>query len=274
MLDEKIFATFEKLLGVESERIDRAMTDDLMHIAADASRRGMLNSSAAALQGVKKVADTLPIRAEVAMSLFLRCASAANIKFDQESADDFLVRLSTWFDTEIQRLQGILKASTVFSRRIVNENNEAAFLKYLHDTARMTKTKTEGQVELLVLQNQSQSRDGEKQNGPNINVTGNIGSLHTGDYSSANVIQNIDTGTSERILEALENIANELAASGDDNTDLCEVVEEAKLELKKEKPNTTKLVGLLKGVGGAIGFIPKFQDAYNTLKWAAAGLGL
>lgn len=274
MSEEKMFAAYEKLLSVECEKIDMVMAEELNGVAAEAARDGMYHSSRTALLGVKKVSDTLTVRANVAMLLAERCAVAAGFEFHEKNAKKISNRITEWFDAEVLRLVNLLKGSKVFPKSIVNESNEDAYLKNLYEIARLTKTEIEAKFDLLAMQNQTRSKNNEIQAGPNITIAGNVGSVLTGNYSSSNVVQNIDAGTSQAIVDALDKLTQEIAKTGESNTDLQEVVDEAKSELQKEKPNKTKLVGLLRGISETISLIPKFKTAYETLKWAAVGLGI
>lgn len=94
----------------------------------------------------------------------------------------------------------------------------------------------------------------------------------------ASVSQHIDANAKEQIREILENIKSTLLHSDVNipvpKSELIDVVQESQEELQKEKPNFTRVKGLLASVGTAIQVVASLQPAYTTLKKALMVIGI
>ena len=110
------------------------------------------------------------------------------------------------------------------------------------------------------------------------NIYSPVGSIQTGDNSIANVIQNLDSEVKDQILKTLEDINSILAQSEIEipipKDELIEVVQESQEELKKQKPNVTRLKSLLITVGTSIQVVSSLKPAYEALKQALAFIGI
>ncbi|MEW5818066.1 MAG: hypothetical protein AB1798_22075, partial [Spirochaetota bacterium] len=111
-----------------------------------------------------------------------------------------------------------------------------------------------------------------------LNIYSPVGSIQTGNYSIANVTQNIDTEVREQIRKILEEINLALSHSEVETTapksELIEIVQESQKELQKEKPDVTRLRSLLITVGTSIQVVSSLKPAYETLKQALTFIGI
>lgn len=102
-------------------------------------------------------------------------------------------------------------------------------------------------------------------------------SLQTGDHAVANVSISCAVPESAALIEALEGVARELAKiheiPGHDKLEILELVEDSKGEIRKEKPNKSKVKSYLSGIAGAIGTLSNMKSAYELLTVAAAAAG-
>lgn len=100
----------------------------------------------------------------------------------------------------------------------------------------------------------------------------------TGAGSVANVVQNINADQRESLLSAVEAVkqaildAPELADR--DRTELTEFADEATTELKRDTPNTRRLVTVLQTLAATVQGIASAPQAYQVLRAAAAAIGI
>lgn len=112
----------------------------------------------------------------------------------------------------------------------------------------------------------------------NYNFYGNVGSVQSGDGSTANVVQNLGAGEKEALVQAL-NLAKDAlnAAVGIAPTkraELVAVVQEATAELNGSTPNNTKLHTLLSVIGTTVQSLASAPGAYAALKTTLIPFGI
>lgn len=111
----------------------------------------------------------------------------------------------------------------------------------------------------------------------NYNFYGSVGAVQTGANATSNVIQAIGGEDKERLKHALQQVQNEMSASGTTDAtrdDLHQVLEESIAELEKPKPNGLKLTSLLATVGNAVQTFASAPQAYQVLKSALIPFGI
>ncbi|MBI5269449.1 MAG: hypothetical protein HY856_07185 [Burkholderiales bacterium] len=111
-----------------------------------------------------------------------------------------------------------------------------------------------------------------------INNSGTIGAVQTGPGATAHVQQQWVEGDTSALRQALGDLRDALERSQDVAPEargkLIADVDGAVVELRQERPNKTKLVGLLSAVGDAVAFIGDAQSAYDVVKGLASALGI
>lgn len=143
-------------------------------------------------------------------------------------------------------------------------------------SAALKKVGTEIDLFVYALQKKQGTRTGGE--APVFNIYSPVGSIQTGDHSISNVTQNLDAEVRTKILDALHQISERLK---DPNTFLAEpkaaiveLVDEGQQEIRKDKPNFTKLRSILSSVGGSIQTVASMKPAYEMLKQALTFLGI
>ena len=106
-----------------------------------------------------------------------------------------------------------------------------------------------------------------------------LGSFRPAPGASDSRSQHLDSGAKDALEKAMDALMKALdethsASSGPPLNEVRELVIETKAEVAKPKPNMTKVKSLVTGIGGAISFTPKLKDAYDTVKWAGAMIGI
>ena len=112
----------------------------------------------------------------------------------------------------------------------------------------------------------------------NYNFYGNVGSVQSGDGSTANVVQNLGAGEREALIQAL-NLATDALNSAvgiapNKRAELVAVVQEAADELSSSTPNNTKLHTLLTVIGTTVQSLASAPAAYAALKTTLLPFGI
>jgi hypothetical protein len=106
-----------------------------------------------------------------------------------------------------------------------------------------------------------------------------VGAVVSGSHASASVVQNIGAQERVELSAALERILEGVVGALEDvgqerRDDLVELVREAREEIDRPRPNGLRLTSVLQGIGSAVQTIASVEPAYQTLKGAAALIGV
>jgi len=109
-------------------------------------------------------------------------------------------------------------------------------------------------------------------------VQGNaqVGAIVASPGASAQVTQQNISDNRQLILEALDRVLTAISGSShySELSEARKMVEDARTELGKDKPNSLKLSTAITGIGTAINMLAGLKPAYESLKSAAAVLGV
>ena len=110
------------------------------------------------------------------------------------------------------------------------------------------------------------------------NFYGAVGAVQTGARASANIVQNLDQGDKDALIQALE-LAREAVDHAQEIADIqkqevSSIVDDINSELHSGAPNNTKLRALFTTIGTSIQTLASAQPAYQALKGALIPLGI
>jgi hypothetical protein len=104
-----------------------------------------------------------------------------------------------------------------------------------------------------------------------------VGAIQTGPSATANIVFNIAEDREElrRALDAVRDALSTVEAlPAHPISEVVDLVDEAKIEIDKPKPNNMRLGSALSAVATAIQAVGSLQPAYQTLKAALLPLGI
>ncbi|MFD9902613.1 hypothetical protein [Mesorhizobium sp. NPDC059025] len=225
------------------------------------------------MQAVVRVASKgVPIYAQTAFNLILRCATAYGLRLDRSNVMYFEARLSERIQWESGYLNDLVQISAPF-RNSVPANLLASIMSDLNKVTSLELQRISGELNLTAASN---ARVADVP-APNTHVIVNapVGVLQTGAGSYGVASFTIDSSAADALGKAFEDIQGQLSVLSDKDVgfnrqEILDMVMEAQAETKKERPNSTKLKAFVTGVGSAISFTPKLKAASDTLKWAGA----
>lgn len=265
---------FSALLSVERTKLNDIVKRDIGRAVTQANARGLLRSSVS----MKLVTDTainaIPVYAQTALNLVLRAASAHGETISADNQTDIMEGIKKELLFEIEMLRAAVTGSVPFRDSGISGGDR--LMEQIDKAADLELQRVSGELNLIVAQNKR--AEGNAQTGSTIIVNAPVGVLQTGPGSFGVANQHIDAGAAEALDKALTALLEQLERTDGDGRvnvhEIAEMVTESKAELQKPKPNASKLKSLITGIGSTISYLPKLKDAYDTLKWAANGIGV
>ena len=146
-----------------------------------------------------------------------------------------------------------------------------------------TMTKVSTEIDLFALNLVQRAGTGKTQRqreGPQavFNIYSPVGAIQTGSGATANIVQNLGSQDRDLLIKALELTKQALSSvdeiPGNPKEEVVELVEEAKTEVAKTKPNGVRLTSILTAIATAIQTAGSLQPAYQALKAALLPLGI
>jgi hypothetical protein len=276
MLPAPLMKTFQSLLSVETQKLDEQTRAGVTSQVSMCAGRGALQSSAACQLVVAEASKSIPIRAQTALNLVVRCLAAHSLPVDAATRDDAVALLNDYLDHQQQALRATAQASAPFRSTAAGPE----FLSPIDRATQLERDRLAGELDLMVaaVATRSESRGSAQPGATTIAIHGPVGVVQTGPGSYGTAHQHIDAGAREALEKAIGQILDRLAdaptSTPFDIGEIRQMAEETRAELQSSKPNASKLRALVAGTGSAIAYAPHLKEAYDTLKWAAAFLGI
>ncbi|EHK58165.1 hypothetical protein [Allomesorhizobium alhagi] len=277
-MNDNMIGDFEGLLAVERTKLNDQVKREIGKTTAQFSARGSLQSSMA-IKGVVDVASrTIPIFAQATLNLIIRSTTAHGIAINSTNRDEIRTLVAGHVSNEVARLRAIVSEAPPLKSKSMAPTGET-LLAELGRIEKLEMQRITGELALIAASNDKRIADGVSNNSPTLVFNAPVGVVQTGPGSYGIANQVIDSAAREALENAFTALLEVLAAEESEDVpfDRLEVEElaiEGKSELSKEKPNRTRLKTIVSGIGGAISYAPKFKDAYDTLKWAGALVGI
>jgi len=277
MLDPEISRLVGEKLAVAFEEREKALGQEYVSIISDCNRRGMLHSSGAARVVLELHNTELAIRAAQALGHLKRVASALGIEAGQNTRDNIKEFLGDIVRDQARRLTGAVESCQPFKGRgttsMAGFDVPGAIEITLNRSIRDMEAEIDLWISALERQNQGQG-DGSTQ----INVSGSVGILQSGDYATATQTITLDGEGKQEIARALEVVAQALDQTGGGEQfnvkEVRELVRDCQEEIAKSQPNQTKMKTALTGIAATIQTSAALGPAYETLRGALALIGI
>ena len=260
---------------VEAELADRPLQLGAQFSAelSEFVRRGTLQSSMAGRSAINLVLHELAVRERLIYNAVVRTLDAHGVMPTKATRDDVLAEIRVRVHQEHDKLLDALAATPLFN---ASGLKVAAFAGEMATKRTQVLNKAEAELDLLIAR---AARPGAIAGATVSNTTVNIGVYQVGDHNTAHAVQNIDQSTRQSVTTALDEIERQLvmvpdAALSAPRADAHQMIELARGELAKEKPNRTLLASTLTGLAGVVGTVAQLQPAYEALKGALAHFGI
>lgn len=275
MLDNRVIDLANRQIQLACEDQQQELANEIKSIQMDTARRGMMVSGSyiAAVQDACVRATTE--RGKFVWDILFRCITTVGVSYDENIEQQLKSAVDKHFPEHMSSIKHHVQEAARIGRMpdIVSKMPDdigrarSAALRKIHS-----------EIELFLMK--LKTTPAEIPYTPSqINIHhSTIGALQTGTGAIANISQQIDTQAIQEISNALTLIAKELASIDalpqNEKSEIVELVDDGITELRKEKPNLSKIKSYISAIGNAVSFTANLKPAYETLKAAAAMIGL
>ena len=257
----------ERRATLELEDRIKIFAKEVAELRSQFNARGVLFSSIDVSAVHEAVSREARIRAAIIWNALARALSVSQTLLTEESAreaKEFIDRLLRKHSNDLQ------EHLTTAARALPGHHAESVDPLL---AAALERFYTEVDFALL----SSLTRAGDRR-GPVINIYQSQGIVQTGDFARASVTINISAEERQEITRALEAAREAVekapSLSPRERRSVIELIDETRVEAKKEEPNRLKLRAGLQGVATAIQTLGSAPQAYGLVKGAAALLGV
>ena len=271
-LPTQMLNTFYSLISVEYDNLDKQLRSSIQIIERQAAASHAIGSSRTALLVCEAGAASLSRRCRMAWTQLYRVLSAHEVEVTADTAPEFLSELGAQASHALQTVRTVVGNSAVF--RMSGGEAKMAFMKTIDDAFDQELALMKAEADLLV----ASSKRAKTVASQSVVINGNGNLVVTGDGNQVSSFAQIDSQTSAAIVEAMrltiENLRSTPPEANVAIDDLKQIAEEVITEVEAPKPNVLKVKGAIKTVAETIKFIPSLKAAYESVRPAAAMLGI
>jgi hypothetical protein len=276
MLDQETIRLARDRIHLEIREQNARIGNEIQRRLAEMSARGVLNSGITLDRVASLCADAAKDRAQLAWLTLHRFVTTSGVRHYAGIANDLKEIVAEFLPLALGDLKGYV---TDIARRLSNPDFIAQAEQRVAAGRAAGLEKVNSEIELFAVSIKRQQDAAQSKGESQIfNIYSPVGSIQTGPNAVAFVTQTIDAATRKQITSAL-NVVEEMLAATDSlpaypKAEVIEIVREAKGELAKPEPNTTKLRSLLSTTATAIQTVASMKPAYELLKAGLAHLGI
>ena len=263
MIDPEVSRLVRERIGPRMEERRRLVPRRILVIENDMATRG-LGQSSIRTQVIQEACEQ-EVAARIALSWteLKNILAAVGVSFTEELAGDLKGQVA----------QHIAVADLV---QIVNgaAGDDHRFHSSVERELRMLSSDVDLYCANLKRVAEQQGRTGQ----PILNFHGPVGAVQTGPYAAASVVQQFGVEQRQALARALDELRARIetleASALPQKSEVVELIEEARQEVAKDRPNGLRLTSVLSGVATAVQTIGATEAAYQAVKLAAAMAGI
>jgi len=271
-LDESLKKNIEARIRIEKEEHEEQLRLELDRIRSLAAAAGMFGSGNMLYSINETCRLAVRNRAQLIWNTIHRFITTAGISYSpslrKELLDFFIEEFRPPDDINSLREKALTVG--VATNQAAESQLAESFGKSRTDALEIIT----GEIDLFLTAMKKSESEGNK--GSTMNFYAPVGSIQTGASSIAYVTQNISVDARTTLVSAFDEIVKELSQSPSvpQNDELIELVQDARTEIAKSKPNALRLQNHIVTIATMIQAVAALKPAYGLLKAGAAYFGI
>jgi hypothetical protein len=271
MLNPEIMKLADPIIQVQFDERVEQLNKDIRRVQSEFAFRGLGRSTALVNQVYEFCFKDVEYRAFIVWKALQRALSTKDVAPSKSLADDLKEQLRAYSSLIYNYPAGRLQTATQnagFASEPLNNALDRAYKKVF--------TEIDFFVLDLVRRADAVKKQGDGQ--PIFYINSPVGAIQTGPSATASFIMNIDAHDQGVLAGALDLLKEALVGVDDlpssPKEEVIDLIEEAKTEASKSKPNGMRLYAVLMAIATAIQTVGSLQPAYQVLRTALLPLGI
>jgi hypothetical protein len=273
MLDSTITDLAARMISVQFDERKEQLERDIALVQARFSARGLGTSNLVIEEVHNLCARDIELRALIVWQNLHRVLSQVGIAASPQ--------LGAELKQEIFRYREIIYSPPHDALQKVVRNIGIRMADSLTDARDRAVAKVDAEIDLYVLslKRQAEAQKGRRKSSQSVfNIYSTVGAIQTGPNATANVVQSISSQDRDALVKALDSVRTGLteidSLPAHPKHEIVELVAEADTEVRKARPNRTRLRSMLLDIATAIQTVGSLQPGYQTLKAALITFGI
>ena len=272
MLNNNVIQIAVKQFKLETIEQNEKLISDIGLFQGQMSARGVFQSSMT-IKGIQDLCTQgIKNRSLLLWKILYRAITTSGISFSEELADELKEIVNIYLPESIKEIKNIFQIEVP---KMKPEGLLSPFEGSLDEAYNISLQKVHAEIDLFVQSVKGKERLSERgAKSYEFHFYSPVAAVQTGDYSTVNVSQRIDTEAREKMRKVLKDVEEAIskidALPNHPKDEILEIVKEGQLEIEKAKPNKTKLGGLLATISMAVQTVGSIKPAYELLKQVSA----
>jgi hypothetical protein len=281
MLDPRVTQLAIRQIENHHNDSERQLAVQLSRIASQAAAHGASRSGMTAIMMAEACATEIRVRASRVLDAFTRALGAVGQALSEEDARQFRAVIAEQVHEAAGRVRAVLDVNSTYqSLTRSSAISETRCVERLRQEEQAAKDAVDTEAELfLIASSAPESGDAVgSRSHVNIHNYGTVGAIQTGSGTSASFSITINQAERGIITDALADLRSAIeelgAADFPPADDTLGAIDAVSRELSGESPNKVTVFGLFGGIAAAVSAVASLRPAYDTLKSAAAVVGV
>ncbi|MDO8271263.1 MAG: hypothetical protein Q7U82_04980 [Gammaproteobacteria bacterium] len=275
MLDKEIVKLARDRIAIEIEEQNTQIQKELTRMVSEHNARGMLRSGSTIIRSSEICCNAVKARAQLVWQIYYRFITTSGVSYSEELQPELSALVASHLPERLGDISGFYNQTARHAGGAGVIEQGLANIGAARNTALST---IETEIGLFAHSLKAKPANAVESKSTIVNVYSPVGSIQTGNNSVAHVSQTIDVQTRNMLVSALTNLAAEVqkpeCTIPAQKDEVIELVAESEQELKKDKPNFTKLKGALAAIAGTVQTTASLKPAYEALKVASGLIGI
>lgn len=278
MLDKELTTWLSQKINFEIGAQLPPLRQGVEQIKQEMNARGVLQSGMTVHNVGELCNDSISQKAEIISQTIINVVQDAEVEYSDYLAGQLKEIASKHLPKGMGDLEGYVKQVGKLTGISTLDSIYNRFKEKFRITRDINLRRIHNNIDLLMVKLKKIAETTQEDKSTVFNINAPVGTIQTGDKSSANITQNIiDSAASELLSEALRIIEEAIIkeeAPEFPKDEVLEIIRESHGELTKKKPNITKLRSFFLTVSTSIQSIASLKTAYEILKPAFGILGI
>lgn len=277
-VDQNVLSLARNRIKIELSERNDLLNKNISQVIAQMNARGVLHSSMTIQELAKVRSEEIKERINLAWETLYRFITTAGVSYSDDLADELKNVITGCIPEDLRGIkespQKLMTQPTILSD--LHRKSEVELYRARVNKLQIINT----EIDLFV--HHLKNKDKEAEQGAKqtiyINAYSTVGTIQTGDYSTATVTQTVNPQHRKEIVDLLKEIEHLISQNNilpeRQKEEIIEIISDGQKEIQKKKPNISKFKSYMLTTGVTIRTIASLKPLYDMLKASLIPLGV